>query len=254
MSRKSISNFVKEIKAFAGDALNLVIKDGVGELTIYDYIDPYWGISADSVVKALAGQELTKLIVRVNSPGGDVFEGIAIYNFLRSRSYPVETINDGWAASIASIILMSGSVVKSSARAMVMIHDPWCMAGGNAKELRSVADMLDKTANELRQIYITKSGIPEADVTFMMAEETWLSAQEALDLKLIDEIIGEDSSEEDDALQNSHSKHRVAKALYNRTPDLPDRKVKADEKLQNKTSDEISRAKAKALNEISAIL
>lgn len=252
MSRKSISNFVKEIKAFAGDALNLVIKDGVGELTIYDYIDPYWGISADSVVKALAGQELTKLIVRVNSPGGDVFEGIAIYNFLRSRSYPVETINDGWAASIASIILMAGSVVKSSARAMIMIHDPWCMAGGNAKELRACADLLDKTGNELRQIYITKSGIPEADVTFMMAEETWLTAQEALDLKLVDEITGEASSE-GDVMQNSLSKHKVAKALYNRTPDFPEVKNNVEDKPLEKSNADISRAKAKALNALAAI-
>jgi len=249
MKRKSLLNLANQIKAFSGSPLTLDIKDGVGELMLYDFIDPYWGISADAVVKALAGQTLTKLVVRINSPGGDVFDGWAIYNYLKSRPYPVETINDGAAASIASIILMAGSKVRSSAHALIMIHDPWMMSMGNADQLRSDAGLLDKVASDLTAIYAEKSGMVAADVAALMAAETWMSAEEALAYKLIDEIV--DTSAAPDAAVTA------ASALYN--CDLPKKNEKPDDRPADSydppadAAQTQSRARAKAISDLAAI-
>lgn len=211
-------NYIGMVKNFAGTPITLNVKDGVGELMLYDAFDKFWGISADAVVKSLAGQDMSKLIVRINSPGGDVFEGLTIYNFLKSRAYPVETINDGLAASIASVVLLAGSVVKSSARALMMIHDPWMMTMGNAEQLRNDADLLDKTAAELRQIYMTKSGMSEADIIAIMQSDTWLSSQEALNAKLIDEVIDDAAASVNDRAAQAMGIKEGAHALYNSPP------------------------------------
>lgn len=244
---RNLMNYIGMVKNFAGTALDLSIKDGVGELTLYDAFDKFWGISADGVVKSLAGQELSKLIVRINSPGGDVFEGLAIYNFLKSRPYPVETINDGLAASIASVVLLAGGIVKSSARALMMIHDPWMMTMGNAEQLRSDADLLDKTAAELRQIYQTKSGMSEADITAIMSADTWLSSEEALNAKLIDEVI-------DDAAPAKEIDASVG-ALYNAPPPhivhtAPDAQSQTHDQMH---AQEQARARARAKSKLAAL-
>lgn len=249
MKRKSLLNLANQIKAYSGSPLTLDIKDGVGELMLYDFIDPYWGISADAVVKALAGQNLTKLVVRINSPGGDVFDGWAIYNYLKSRPYPVETVNDGAAASIASIILMAGSKVTSSAHALIMIHDPWMMSMGNAAQLRSDAVVLDKVGGDLAAIYVEKSGMVAADVAALMAAETWMNAEEALAYKLIDEIV--DVSGSPDAAVTA------ASALYNCILPPKNEPIPEKEPVEPIVKDDAAqagrRARAKAISELAAL-
>lgn len=154
---------------------------------IYDDIGPDWlgMVSAKAIIA-----ELEKIsgdvTVRINSGGGDVNEAMAIYNALARRSATVEI--DGIAASAASYIAMAGKTIRMAENAMLMIHDPWTFAIGNAAELRSRADVLDKYGDGIVNVYATRSGRSKDDVAAKMAAETWFSAAEAVDYGLADEI------------------------------------------------------------------
>jgi ATP-dependent Clp protease protease subunit len=164
------------------------------EVLIYDTIGAGWmgGISAQDFAKDLkALGSLDTINVRINSEGGSVFDGIAIYNTLLSNKATVTVDIDGLAASIASIIAMAGDTIRMANNALFMIHDPWTFAMGSADELREQADLLDKVRDQLVTTYVSRSSIDAEKVSALMADETWMSSQEALDHGLIDEITEE---------------------------------------------------------------
>lgn len=163
------------------------------EIYLYDIIGPTWAgyIGAEDVISALTENKGKRMTIRINSPGGSVDEGIAIYNALSRHAGGVDVVVDSVAASIASVIALAGSSVVMASNAKMMIHDPWTFAMGNAGELRKTADVLDLYGNGLVDIYKKKSGLGESEIRDMMAAETWLSAQEAFAKKLIDGIDGE---------------------------------------------------------------
>lgn len=126
----------------------------------------------------------------INSPGGDVAEGLGMYFELVTRDFDgLTTVIAGQAASMGSVLAMAGSRVKMARDALFMIHDPWVGAAGSAAELRQAADMLDKWGESLAGIYERKTKLPKDRITAMMAETTWLNAEEALELGFVDEII-----------------------------------------------------------------
>lgn len=129
--------------------------------------------------------------LHINSPGGSVFEGIAIYNMLKQHQAHINVYVDGLAASIASVIAMSGDAIFMPSNAMMMIHNPWTFALGNAAELRKQADDLDKITQSSVQIYLDKAGdkLDQDTLTQLMDDETWLSAKEAVDYGLADEVM-----------------------------------------------------------------
>ena len=129
--------------------------------------------------------------LHINSPGGSVFEGIAIYNMLKQNSAHINVYVDGLAASIASVIAMSGDTIFMPSNAMMMIHNPWTMAIGNANELRKQADDLDHIAQASVQTYLAKAGdkLNEDTLQDLLDNETWLTAQEAVDYGLADEVL-----------------------------------------------------------------
>lgn len=129
--------------------------------------------------------------LHINSPGGSVFEGIAIYNMLKQNSAHINVYVDGLAASIASVIAMSGDTIFMPSNAMMMIHNPWTMAIGNANELRKQADDLDHIAQASVQTYLAKAGdkLDEDTLQDLLDNETWLTAQEAVDYGLADEVL-----------------------------------------------------------------
>ena len=164
------------------------------EVLIYDTIGAGWmgGISAQDFAKELkALGTLDTINVRINSEGGSVFDGIAIYNTLLSNKATITVDIDGLAASIASIIAMAGDTIRMANNALFMIHDPWTFAMGSADELREQADLLDKVRDQLVTTYVSRSSIDAEKVSALMADETWMSSQEALDHGLIDEITEE---------------------------------------------------------------
>lgn len=139
-------------------------------------------------LKALGDVE--KINLHVNSPGGSVFEGIAIGNMLKQHKAQVIAHVDALAASIASVIVASADKVIMPENSMLMIHNPWSCVIGNAKELRKTADDLDKIAQSSVITYLSKSGekLTEEKIKQIMDEETWLTAEEAFGLGLCDEV------------------------------------------------------------------
>ena len=154
------------------------------ELLIYDDIGEFWGmgIGAESVVKDLSalGDDVKSLTVRINSPGGDVFDGAAIYNALARLRIPVNIEIDGLAASISSIIAMAGDTITMAANAMMMVHNPWMFSMGDAEVLRSDAHVLDQVQAGLVRIYAARTGQQDSIITDLMDAETWMTADEAM--------------------------------------------------------------------------
>jgi len=156
---------------------------GGGTIWIYDEItaDGYGGVSSGDVVNALRKIGDNPVSVKINSPGGSVFEGIAIYNALRDHSAPVTTSNDALAASIASIIFLAGEERVSAPNSFYMMHEPYSPALGTADELRSQADLLDTAGDTLTNIYVERTNHNVETVKSMMAMETWFTADEQIE-------------------------------------------------------------------------
>lgn len=157
------------------------------EILMYGEIGENWwaedgGITALGTIEKLeAFASDATVAVRINSPGGDAFEGIAIHNALARASQRIIVHVDGTALSAASIIAMAGDEVRMAENALMMIHDPWTFAIGDAAEMRKVAGMLDNAAGSLAQTYATQTGKELSDVRDLMIEETWFTASQALD-------------------------------------------------------------------------
>jgi ATP-dependent protease ClpP protease subunit len=158
------------------------------EVSIYDEIGAY-GVSAKSFLAelgALPGDD--PLTLRLNSPGGSVFDAVAIYNALKRHAGPVSVWIDGIAASAASYVAMAGDEVVMPENAFLMIHDPSGVVFGTADEMRAMAEALDKIKGSLVAGYAAKSGGPEDDIAALMAKETWLDAAEAVELGFADRL------------------------------------------------------------------
>lgn len=168
------------------------IQNKAGEtpaLYIYDEIG-YWGDSAKDLVDALQEIKGDALDVHVNSPGGDIFDGLAIYQALKDHPARVTVKVDGLAASIASVIAMAGDEVIIAPKASMMVHDGWTMAVGSAKDMRKTADLLDKQSDIIASVYADKTGQPADFWRGVMAEDSWYNAEEALAAGLADQIEG----------------------------------------------------------------
>jgi ATP-dependent protease ClpP protease subunit len=160
------------------------------EIFIYDEIG-YWGTAANEFVRQLAMlQDESELVVNMNSPGGDVFDGIAIYQALLDFPGRVTMKITGLAASIASVIAMAGDRVVMGSKASFMIHEGFTFASGDAKTMRKTADMLDRISDNIASVYADRAGGEPMIWRDRMREETWYSAEEALAAGLCDEVEG----------------------------------------------------------------
>ncbi|MBE7183834.1 MAG: Clp protease ClpP [Methylobacterium mesophilicum] len=158
------------------------------EVLIYDEIGAY-GVSAKSFLDELGAiPDASAITLRINSPGGSVFDAVAIYNALKRRSGTVTVSIDGIAASAASYVAMAGGEVVMPENAFLMIHDPSGMVMGSAADMRAMAEALDKIRDSLVTGYSAKSGAAIEAVAALMAKETWLSASEALALGFCDRL------------------------------------------------------------------
>lgn len=155
------------------------------EVTIYDEIG-LWGVTAKDFIAAMKASGSKRPLVRINSPGGSVFDGVAIANYLRPLDTTIQI--DGIAASMASYIATAGKRVQMADNAFVMIHNPWGVAVGDAQDMREQADLLAKLEETLATGYQKRSGKTLAEVKAWMADETWFSAEEAKAAGLVDTI------------------------------------------------------------------
>ena len=161
------------------------------KLYIYGDIEAtqFWG---DELTPDVIRQQLDAcsgpMEMHINSPGGDVFAGMAIYNLLKRYEDDITVYIDGLAASIASVIAMAGDKIIMPENALMMIHDAWCRTEGNAADLRKMADELDRVDGLICDVYAARSGQDPEAFEGMMAAETWFTAAEAEAAGLIDEV------------------------------------------------------------------
>lgn len=166
------------------------------EIFIYDEIG-YFGHTAKGFSDDLGEITADEMTVHLNSPGGDIFDGLAIYQALKSHPAKVTVKVDGLAASIASVIAMAADKLVMAPKATMMIHDGWSMSVGNAGDMRKMADLLDKQSDIIASVYADRSGQPTDFWRDRMRDETWYNAQEALDAGLIDEVEGQEKKVEE---------------------------------------------------------
>lgn len=175
------------------------IQNKAGEpaaLYIYDEIG-YFGHTAKGLASDLAELDTDELDVHLNSPGGDIFDGLAIYQALKDHRAKVVVRVDGLAASIASVIAMAGDKIVMAPKASIMIHDGWTMAVGNAADMRKAADLLDKQSDVIASVYADRAGQTAEFWRDRMREENWYNAREALDAGLVDEVEGQEKKTDD---------------------------------------------------------
>jgi len=163
------------------------------EILIYEDIGEGWlgGISAKRFVEDLNGLNVGEINLRINSDGGSVFEGLTIYNALKRKDANINVAVDGLAASIASIIAMSGNEISMAANAFMMIHDPWTVSAGTAEDLRKTADLMDSVRENLLNVYVDRTRGEADNISTMMAAETWMTADQAMENGFIDSITDE---------------------------------------------------------------
>ncbi|MFZ4792354.1 MAG: head maturation protease, ClpP-related [Candidatus Competibacteraceae bacterium] len=169
-------------------------RSNTATLRIYDAIgdDPLTvSQTTRDLISQLDGLQGRQITIYINSHGGSLFDGIAIYNAVKRQQLPVTIIIDGWALSAASLIAMAGAPVLMGQGAMMMLHNPKIDIAGDAKELRSRADLLDTMRQQMAQIYGAKTGASEITVTAWMEAETWFDGPAAINAHLADALTEE---------------------------------------------------------------
>jgi ATP-dependent Clp protease protease subunit len=185
------------------------------EILLYDEIG-WWGVTAEEFRRELDGLSAETIHLRINSPGGNVFDGVAMYNALREHPARIVTHIDGLAASMASMVALAGDEVHMTGNAFFMIHDPWTISIGNAAELRKDADVLEKVGGSLEDTYRHKTGATTEQVRAWMEAETWFTADEASEAGFVDVVVTEE--ETDEALAAAAAAYDLS--VFAHTPDV----------------------------------
>lgn len=172
--------------------------EDLAEISILDEIS-FWGIDAVDVVNQLEGISASTIKVTINSPGGDVFDGIAIFNVLQSSKAKIVVDVIGVAGSIASVIAMAGDQIIMRPNARMMIHNPWTFALGDATDLRSTANLLDNVKDDIITTYRTQSSLSKSKISNLMDDETWMSAEETVENGFATEIYNSSEDDKPDA-------------------------------------------------------
>lgn len=163
------------------------------EVWLYDEIGEDWwgeGLTARGFIEDLQAlpSSIEKVIVRINSPGGDVFEGFAIYQALLRDRRKIVTAVDGLAASAASVVMMAGDEINAANTSMIMVHDPWTIAIGNAEDFRAVGELLDQITGQIVTAYGRRELVDQAAIREAMRAETWYTAEQAQAVGLVDTV------------------------------------------------------------------
>ncbi|URL13317.1 Clp protease ClpP [Pantoea ananatis] len=182
-------------------SIRAAAQTGENTITIFDVIGEDWwgdGVSANRIagaLRAIGGDDVT---VHINSPGGDMFEGLAIYNILREYQGKVTVKVLGLAASAASIIAMAGDEVQIGRGAFLMIHNAWIVAAGNRNDFREYADYLEPFDKAMADIYAARSGMSSEDVQSLMDKESFIGGSDAVTRGLADSLLSADEISSDE--------------------------------------------------------
>lgn len=163
------------------------------EIAIFDFIGR-GGVQADQFISDLNEITAENITLRVNSPGGDVFDGFAIFNALRRHKSTITAFVDGVAASAASYLIMGAESVVMSPHSQLVIHEATGLALGPADDMRKMADVLDKMSDNIASVYAERAGGPVAEWRALMKEETFFSDHEAVVAGLAERVDGEEEA------------------------------------------------------------
>lgn len=191
--------------------------DGDRSISIYDVIGyDYWtgdGVTTKRIAAALRGMGAGPVTVNINSPGGDMFEGLAIYNLLREHDGEVTVKVLGLAASAASVIAMAGDKIQIARAAFLMIHNAWVMAVGNRHDLEEVAATLKPFDEAMASIYAAQTGQETTAMAKLMDRETWIGGEAAVEDGFADELLPSDKVEKGATKASASAVRRVESAL-----------------------------------------
>lgn len=186
-------------------------------ISVYDVIGyDYWtgeGVTAKRISAALRSMGKGPVTVNVNSPGGDMFEGLAIYNLLREHDGEVTIKVIGLAASAASVIAMAGDTVQIARAGFLMIHNAWVIAVGNRHDLAEVAATLKPFDDAMASIYAARTGAEQKAMSKLMDAETWIGGESAVEDGFADELLPSDQVEKGAGKQNASAARRVEAGL-----------------------------------------
>ena len=221
------------------------VDDNITELFVYgdirepDIIDRWFGddearVDAFSFKDALQEVDTPNLVVRINSSGGEVNQGLAIYSLLKDFKGHLITKIDGWACSAASVIFMAGEERIMPESALIMIHNAWMNAVGDSNELRKQADDLEMITQPSVNIYVEKTGLSEETVKSMMDDETWMDYKKAFELGFATSI-----EKDGEAQQSIKNVNRYIKNLVARNSELESRNEELELLFATKNKEEI---------------
>lgn len=163
------------------------VANDAAEISVFDEIG-MWGVTAKDFIGELRGLKAKSITLSINSPGGSVFDAIAMYNALRNSGAEITVRVLGVAASAASMLAMAGDKIVMPENSFMMIHNPMTGVYGNADEMRETADVLDKIGDSIVAMYVARSGKSEDEVKALLDAETWLNAADAVALGFADEM------------------------------------------------------------------
>lgn len=237
---KNISNKIKQKTQNSAD------------IYIYgDIYDSWWDNESNSAIslkdKLLQLGEISEINLHINSLGGDVFEGIAMFNLLKQHQANVNVYIDGVAASIASVIAMAGDTIYMPKNAMMMIHNCWSYACGNSKEFRKLADDLDKIMESSIESYMSKINISKEELKELLDNETWLTAQECFDMGFADELLPMS-----DDIEQSASKSIMDLVQENRRLNMKVKQSEEDETIVDVSEESIEKIADKVIEKLNA--
>jgi len=198
-ARRDVSALTKAqvFDRWSEDAAGIrALERGDNVITMFETIgEDYWsggGVTAKKVSSQLRAIGDRPVEVHINSPGGDMFEGIAVYNVLREHPHPITVKIMGMAASAASIIAMAGDTIEIGAASFVMIHNCWVLAIGNRHDMRETADFLEPFDAAMVEVYAARSGQDPKDIAKWMDAETYMSGSLAIERGFADALLAAD--------------------------------------------------------------
>ncbi len=163
----------------------------VADVYVFDAIGGWMGVNADDFVRDVAGLDVERIVLHLNTPGGDVFEGVAMANVLRAHPASVTVVVDGLAASAGSVVAMAGDEIVMGVGSQMMIHDAWGLSVGNAADMAKMAESLSSVSDSIASTYAARAGGTAADWRATMIAETWYTAEEAVAAGLADRVATE---------------------------------------------------------------
>jgi ATP-dependent Clp protease, protease subunit len=193
--------------AVEGDENVVSIYDVIGEDMFTD------GVTSKRIAGALRRIGSQDVTVNINSPGGDFFEGVAIYNLLREHPAKVTVKVMGLAASAASLIAMAGDEVQISEIGFLMVHNAWAVAMGNRHDMREAADFLEPFDDAMAGLYASRSGSTRSEAAAWMDKETWFNGSQAIEAGLADGIMSDVIETDGDGVKSLVAVRRVEMAL-----------------------------------------